>query len=317
MNTETNDRTDVLRRMLVAKATIEGTARRSRKTTAILAVAAFALAGGLTGGAISAAALTDSSPSPDQQRALAVQAVASLPAGGELRGDSTVSSGNGDASVTVPRKVRGANALIVSFWCLDTARYTVASDRSAVYGGTCSTDPDRPLNLSRPAAFRAKFAATGTHRITIRTSSGSRWSVLVSWATVPGIPRPSAQQEAEIADGTVTRQEYLDAFSRYQGCLAEAGFPSTRVLDSSTEFDTSNSSAATETVDRCYTRELVGVDTIWQDENPAVAQGFNPTIMRFCLTSIGQTPAATAQGMLDQLTVLDINPVDCSPMPKD
>ncbi len=312
MSTERSGRTQALREALVATATASGYSQRPRiRTTAITAVSAFALAGALTGGAISSAALTNAAPPSGQEQRLVV-AAASSNVDGTFLGSPLSLTGQGDKTVDLGKRPSQANALIVSFWCLDSGEYVVAANSFPSHSLECSSSKTAFPSTSEPTSFGVPYSESASRTWSVSTASSHRWAVWISWTNLPSQTRESVQQRAEVADGVVTRQEYLDAYSRYQGCLSQAGYPSLQVIGSQTFLDTGTSGAAATADDRCYTRELQDVDTLWQSQNPQVAEGYSPTVMSYCLTELGQTPAATPEGMLDQLNKLRIDPVDCT-----
>jgi hypothetical protein len=319
MSTEQSDRTRVLREAIVATATATSYSQRPRiSKTLIAAVAAFALAGALTGGAISGVAVASTGPDSAQQQKLALVASFELQLnGGSFVGSPVFDTGQGDGTVKLGTRPAKANSVMVSFLCLDPSKYSTGTSTANTFEFSCSTSKSVSPDISTPEASLQHITTTKNTTWSVTTGRDNHWAVWISWATMPLPPQESVQQKAEVADGTVTRQEYLDAYSRYQGCLAEAGYPSLQVLDSSQLFSTGSTSAAGVANDRCYDRELQHVDELWQTQNPQIASGYSATIMNYCLTKLGQTPEPTAQGMLDQLIKLEINPIDCTPVPRD
>jgi hypothetical protein len=318
MSTEPSERTRELRDLLVATATVNGHQRQPRfRKTAIAAVAAFALAGALTGGAISGVAIASTTPPPSAQEQKLIVEASSSNFDGTFLGAPIYLTGQGDKTVDLGTRPPKANAFVVSFWCLNSGKYVVAGNSLPSHSLECSSSKAAFPSISEPTSFGVPYSKSTSRTWTVSTDSSHHWAVWISWTNLPSQTKESVQQKAEVADGTVTRQEYLDAYSRYQGCLAQAGYPSLEVLDSQTFFDTGSSGAGGPASDRCYTRELQDVDTLWQTENPQIASGYSPSVMSYCLTKLGQTPASTAQGMLDQLNKLEINPIDCTPVPRD
>lgn len=314
MNSDSNARDDALRRLLVATAIANPAARAPRRKSAIAALLGFVLAGALTGGAVSTAAFASSEAISDQQQRLAILAAYRLPADGALVGKPTFETGAGTSSLSIAAKPKRANALVVSYWCLDDANYRI--DAGALRGSKfhCSTKHHYVPGIHEPDAFTLGTGKQPILNVKIATGRSDEWALFVSWARIPARQKASMQQDAEVADGTVTRAEYRVAYSRYQGCMAEAGFPSYEVLDDSVRYDTGSGGVNVTASDRCYDREFSDVDILWQSENPeSGGDGYPAAVLRYCLTVTGNTPQATAEEMLAQLLALKINPADCTP----
>jgi hypothetical protein len=312
MNSEPNARDDALRSLLVATAIATPAVRAPRRKSAIVALFAFVLAGALTGGVVSTAAFASSEATSDQEQRLAILAAYRLPDGGALVGKSTFETGAGTSKLSIEAKPKRANALVISYWCLDDADYRINAGSIQANEFHCSTKHHYSPGIYEPDSINLSVGKQSIRTVTMATTGSSKWAMYVSWARIPARQKPSVQQEAEVADGTITRSEYREAYSRYQGCMAEAGWPSYQVLDDSDRYYTGSSSQSMAANDRCYDREFNEVDTLWQLKNPEIAGGYSTDILRYCLTVTGHTPEATADEMLAQLVALNINPTDCT-----
>ena len=125
-----------------------------------------------------------------------------------------------------------------------------------------------------------------------------------------GIPEWSEEQRAAMADGTVTSEEYHEAFRRFSACLSAHGFELARVVDTGARIryampDTAVQAGAGPS---CYEREYRGVDMLWQltHEDPAKTERY-----RSCLEQLGLDVPDTQDEMLDVLRANGINPGNC------
>jgi len=137
-----------------------------------------------------------------------------------------------------------------------------------------------------------------------------------AWAEEFGPMEPtsatwSEEQRAAMADGTVTSEEYHEAFRRYAACLSDKGFELGFVEDRGDRIDIAIPDAAVVAgADAyCYEREYRGVDMLWQltHEDAAVTER-----LRSCLIQLGLDVPDTQDEMLDVLRSNGINPGTCS-----
>ncbi len=120
----------------------------------------------------------------------------------------------------------------------------------------------------------------------------------------------SAEQTAEMADGTVTFVEYHEAFRRFANCMSEGGSRVAFVDKREDRIDYSVPSAAVDSgLDEiCYEREFGAVDMSWQIANP------DPELVamyRQCLISQGMAVPDTADEMVNALLDSGIDPGSC------
>ena len=283
-----HDRDTELRHLLVATAEASPYLRPppSRKMV-IGAIAAFALAGALTGGAVSAVAVTSSAHS-DQTDNARYSAEGVIGTHGRLLGTPVQYFGIGDAVLDLGTAPKGATAMVVSFDCIDRGSVIVTIDSTEVQSGTCE------------GVVAQEMALVGTRKHTMRIdpTGTNRYAVFASWVKEPPLPEPSAAQQAVMADGKVTRTEYLAAFNRYAGCLTAAGYPLSPVPDNYVYYsyaitDKAVSSGADA---RCYASEFQEVDPVWQSYvQQAVAN---------CLTSRGVALRPQGSDLVDRLEQL-------------
>jgi len=168
-----------LRRTLVAVANAEIKLRiRPATRTVVAAIAAFALAGALSGGAVSAIANTISHQPSEIERAHAVVQSA-VGARGQLLGSPLSFSGVGNTVLDLGSAPAGANEIAIGFVCIDRAQVSVTEESSGVFGGTCDGTWGQELPVT----------GAGKHSVKISYPSGKRYAVSASWVSKPPPPR--------------------------------------------------------------------------------------------------------------------------------
>ncbi|MEJ1230136.1 MAG: hypothetical protein WDM88_05160 [Galbitalea sp.] len=256
----------------------------------IASVAAFAVVGALTGGAVATAATQSQAQTAGAIEAKTDGILLAKQQDATLVGAGFAATGNGRMTIRLGERPVGATGFVAAFRCAGNGDYSEQIDGKVEGGGSCGSSSEiDPITTN------------GDHTLTLVTGSASQQlTIWASWISVPKI-EPSAAQLAEVADGVVTRAEYLAAFNRYAGCLAAAGYPLGNVDESATVLDLSIPGAAVDSgVDnRCYASEWQQVDTLWQLQNWSTSASV--VMMRQCLADQGITPAATEDAMWNQV----------------
>lgn len=300
MATETpHDRTTELRNVLVATANSNAYLRShpSRKRV-IASIAAFALAGALTGGAVSAVATTNSVQSNETANAR-FQATEFVGTHGRLLGSPINYVGAGSAALDLGKAPRGATAVVVGFDCLDGADVEVSIDSVELLShGNCESAIVQEL----PVAGAKK------HSMAIDATGAGRYAVYASWVDEAPLPGPSAAQQEVMADGKLTRTEYLAALNRFAGCLTAAGYPLSAVPDDYVYYPyaVTAEAVASGADARCYASEFKEVDPSWQISVR--------TAVDACLVGRGIKPpgeAADLTTLLEQLLPLHLTFDQC------
>jgi hypothetical protein len=250
------DRDGALRDILVAKAAAEGRPRPHRPRSWALGIGAFAIAGALAGAAITTTAIASADQANKVFR-LGVSAEQQVKGLGGLVGAPVVQDATGTAHLALGRPPAGATRVVVAFECFDD-RSVVASVGGDSETTGCTINAPRVLELSAPIG--------PPQTVALKTAAGSRILAWGSWMRDRPVPSPSAQQKVDLSDGHVTHQEYLAAYSRYAGCMAEAGYPMAPVYGAPPFVFYAVPSAAVDTGadSTCYAREFGKVDTAWQ-----------------------------------------------------
>jgi len=246
-----------LRRLLVATAEVATTARPRPARVLAAGLAAFVLAGALTGGAVAVA----STAHDTGEVGLANYATSALGTGGTLVGDPTSFSGHGRTELDIPPAPHDGDRLLIVTRCSEVVTLTARLDDDVLLDGDCSGYGSAVRSVSR----------TG-HTLTAWAPGGQSYTVFASWFKDMPTPVASDQQKYEMSDGVVTREEYVSSYSRYAGCMAEAGFPLPPVdVNTNVILSTAVSGTAASTFvadERCYRREFWDVDAAWQSAHP-------------------------------------------------
>jgi hypothetical protein len=252
------DRDTELRGMLVATASAAPVPFRRRWSIAA-PLAAFALAGALTG-AVSAVALT---AAPDPSPVTVDDSVAQLVHDDtEVFGEPVVVRGDGNTVVPLGAAPNGAVELAVVFGCADPGTYEFLVDGQTGMTVTC----DAPSTSSAGGGGFFTVTDAATHSVTVAADHGKRFLLWASWAARAAPVPPSPEQSGAMFDGEVSETEYTAQFDRYATCLAAAGYPPGSINRSGTVITYVNSSDAVTSgaEGRCYAREFAEVDLTWQ-----------------------------------------------------
>ena len=240
-----------LRRLLVATVEVAPAPRR-RPTRRVLAagLAAFVLAGGLTGGAVAAMARVGDGPSESVMRS-AVEASAGPFE--KVLGPSYFFDGSSPSSLRIDRAPDGADRLRVSLDCGPGGRATLTLDGQMLESGDCG------------GVTMVKTSTASSHTLSVTPDTGAGYVLFAVWVKSLAAP-PSAQSKRDVEDGHITRPEYENAYSRYAGCMAGLGYPveplwvGAAVLSPNPTPEGLSSGAS----ELCYNREFFDVDRVWQ-----------------------------------------------------
>jgi hypothetical protein len=259
-----SERDTELRRMLVATASAAPVRPRRRWSTAA-PIAAFALAGALTG-AVSATALNALSEPEDYPLVTVDNMVAEfIHDDTQLFGEPVLINGHGDTTASLGAVPENAVELAVAFRCADPGSFDMLIDGKAAMTITCDEAP----TVSGGGGSYFTVDDAHTHTLTVSAGDGKRYVVWASWAAraVPSVPSP--QQTAAMADGEVSEREYHAQFDRYADCMTVAGYPLDGVNKSGTVITYLNSGAAVSSgaEGRCYAQEFHQIDMAWQSSH--------------------------------------------------
>jgi len=242
-----SDRLTAIRTALVEQVSV----RRARRIPVWAAIAAFALAGAATGGAVSAAALTRADPPTTVAQDMFL---------GLLRGGHTVGpllSRPVTGSTTLDLGARPANATGVAIYlnCGGSGGFV------ATVGGERELRQECDKNSG--IGFSTDNDPTAT-TVSIDADGGLSYTIWAQWFTTPAPARPSSAQQAAVADGTVTEAEWHEAVDRFAACMSGAGFPLLSYEYDPFSYGMSTDAERTGAVERCQQSELSTVEKIWE-----------------------------------------------------
>jgi hypothetical protein len=271
---------------------------------AIGAIAAFALAGAVTGGAVAATSAPD--PAVAAARA-AVQSSGQFQVreqDGTVIGHPFLRSSVGTFTINLGPRPAGATHIVEADSCIDPGKY-VGFLNSKQYEVLPDCNPDG----TEGTMFQP--TGDGDQIVTIQISQNARFTIWLVWVKIPKFQNSPAQK-AELADGTITRDEDVAAFSRYQGCLGALGHPSdispTAIVPSYIQNDDAAENDGSNT--RCYTTEYRDVDMKWEQE--AEQTNVATPSIDACLVLHEVTPATTPEARFAQIQDLDLNLGNCT-----
>lgn len=303
-------RDEALRSLLVSRAHAAGTQPRTRMTrrAVIATIAAFTLAGGLAGGAVSAVALTGEQSGTTVVDVNASSRDAAL-GDAEPLGTPFTYAGTGDAVLELGTPPEGTTHFIYSLRCLEAGTFVTLLDNDERTRATTICDEATSSSPYGGGGTQHEIAGGESHSFTIQSSA--KYSIWGTWVAEPTPPTPSAAQTSALADEIVTREEYLAGYERFSACMSEAGFPLAFVDQNKTviEYSTTQDSETDGASPRCYVREFQQIDMDWQIANQDTSE--SAEILGECLTTLGITPAPTMAEKLAQLETAGKSPADC------
>lgn len=120
----------------------------------------------------------------------------------------------------------------------------------------------------------------------------------------------SAVQVSELKDG-VTEDEYLAAFTRFEACMEDAGYPLIGVerVDNVMKYSHLAEAYDSGDRDRCYFTEFQQVDERWQFLNKDNSE--SNRVYQACLTAAGVTPKTTTEDVWAQVQEAGLDPEKC------
>lgn len=251
-----SERDQELRRMLVASAELNARPAPRRRVTLAATAVGLLVAGGLVGGAVTAAA-TAGDDSPDVSEGMRVMDMITR-AHTELLGELFYFEGSSDGTLDVGAPPAGATGLAIANGCLGPASAELRIDGDF----NSSWDCDQSNRGGGGVDFQA---VPGRHVLDILVDTGSVF-VWAMWVKEPPHPEPSGAQAAALADGEVTDAEYTAGRDRYIGCMGALGYPLIDPEHPSIAVQLAIPDAAVQdgTDEFCYESEWMQLDMAWQ-----------------------------------------------------
>ena len=253
-----------LRRELVATVRATSRPRRSpRRGSVVALVTAFTIAGGLGGGALTAAAQA----SLEEPTVFDVRAAGSSFAGAsQLLGTPVMLSGRGNSIIKMGLPPADATSVAMVINCITPGDIRISLNGTEQAFLTCDTEI-RPSVGGMATYYDTDGSADQT--FTIDADRSNEYVVWASWANPPENAAASEPQQVALQDGQITRAEYEAAFDRFAQCMADADYPVIGIDRSGTVIRYSTSAAATEAGAEaiCYETEFARTDEAWQLAN--------------------------------------------------
>jgi hypothetical protein len=261
MNSEHQNRDEALRRLLVATVDSGPAPARPRWRVAAASIGAFAVAGALTGGTL---ATVGASPADSSLFDVPIEISTPPILEDDVRilGTPIYVTGREPTLVDLGLAPEGANGLAVAIYCLEVGSYRVALDGRFELGMECT--PESGPSTGGGGGV-VPFADGPPRELSVDLDSGG-YAVWAAWVDRPADAEPSAAQLEALADGVVSREEYLAGFDRYVACMAALGFEvfvgnrEKEIIGYSIPGTAGDSGAA----NRCYEAEFHLVDAEWQ-----------------------------------------------------
>ena len=263
LNTGTTSRSGALRAELVKHVAETRPTRPLAHSgrVAVAAVLAFALAGATTGGAVAATGVLTPPTSVDLSMDV-IQFIGDPRT--EFIGVPLVITGTGETNVQLGPRPDGATAIALRVACLDLGRFDVFVDDRL--DGWIECDSERVIEGSAMGDYSMVYELTdaGPQSITVRGASLDRYVIWVSWAVAAAPVEPSPTQVDALADGVVTREEYVAGLDRFITCMAESGW-TVAVIDREADvIDYSIDTVSGFDDQLCYESEFYQLDMAWQ-----------------------------------------------------
>lgn len=261
-----NGRDALLRQELVDLVDRQRPAPVRGPRTLVASIAAFAIAGAITGGTVAAVA-----SSGNQQDDLELDLASARIMGLQLVGQHTPIVGEpieqlrgGSGELDLGPIPVGANAIAFALHCVSVGDFSFSAD--SLLGATvqCPSESDTEPGHGTTGLF-IDPDPDGDNVIDFTVEAGARYSVWAAWVTRPTL-ESSAAQSAALSDGIVDEAEYRAGLDRYIACMAEAGF-TVDVLDTAgpvAQYVIGNDAVIDGADERCYVAEFRELDMQWQ-----------------------------------------------------
>lgn len=222
---------------------------------------AVAVASGVTG-ALSAGAIARSDPY--EQNVINSLALSVARPNSTLIGEGFYIASKNVAAIDLGEAPTNSTGVAIRIGCTEPGSVDVSLDGVWITGLIC--DAESPTGGS---GVVTGFSGSVRHSLTFESPTDTGYEAWIAWVEEPELPGASTQQLGEVADGVVTREEYLAAFYRFSGCLGADGYdvspadPSAIILS----YGVPSAAADSGADERCYRTEFIEVDTAWQLQN--------------------------------------------------
>ncbi len=265
---EARDRDAALRRVLVAQA---DRPRPSRMPWPALVgtVAVVALLGGVAIGATAFRGAADAQPGATDEPDVFFGTPQFVYDDATILGEPVRFRSTEPQTRDLGEPPSGATALAAMIWCYSAGTYSVSAlDGMPSLYQPITCDDDARVTEGVAGGY-IPFPTEGATRVEVSATPGGDYAVWLAWVAKPADPEPSAEQAAALADGEVTREEYVAGFDRFAACMAEAGYEIGGGRDLEIILYSLSSEAVSSGADhRCYLAEFAQLDIEWQGAHP-------------------------------------------------
>lgn len=262
--TTTSERDVQLRQLLVSAANAEAVTTPKRNRALAASVIAFAVAGAITGGPVSAAALSNDQAVNQKPTSISIEEMTQriVRDDTQLFGTPFIIRSTGVTEIDLGQAPTGATSIALAFHCVSAGTFEYTLDGTPIGSYKCS---DNDTRYSSGGGFIQPGEAN-EHALRISTGAQDSFVVWASWAAPAPKAAPSAVQQEAIADGVVTEAEYHAGFDRYAKCMSDAGHPVVFIDETGPIIEYSNPAEAVYSghESRCYASEFERLDSTWQ-----------------------------------------------------
>jgi len=242
------DRLSAIRAGLVEQVS----SRRRRRIPVWAAIAAFALAGAATGGAVSAAAAITRTESPS---AIATNDMfLGLLRGGHTVGPLISREASGSSRVDLGARPENATGIVTSIQCEGSGGFVQTLGGEAQLRQQCASDSIMGFSTDNDPTDST---------VSMDADAGLTYRVWAQWFTTPAPAQPSAAQQAAVSDGVVTEAEWHQAVDRFAACMSGAGYPLLGYAYDPLSYSMSTDAERTGAFERCQQSELDQGEKIW------------------------------------------------------
>ena len=264
-----NERDAQLREELVGLAGRQKAPTRRGTRTFLASVAAFAIAGAITGGTVAAVASSERGDDGVELVSVRVMGAQLIGQHTPLVGEPVEAIRTGESDIAMGPVPAGANSIAFALHCTTVGTVSFAINGVAMGANHCVDDSDTEPGYGMFGTFITPDP-DADNTITISVDGSGGYSFWAAWVTRPGPFEPSAEQTDALADGIVDEAEYRAGLNRYIACMAEAGF-TIDVLETGepiVRYVVPGEAVTDGADERCYVSEFRDLDIAWQVSQP-------------------------------------------------
>jgi hypothetical protein len=225
--------------------------RRHRRIPVWAAIAAFAIAGAATGGAVSAFASTrtdSSAVSVPQEMFLG------LLRGGHVVGPLISREASGSTQLDLGSRPDNATGIVSYMQCDGSGGFVQTLGGEVQLRQQCASNTGMGFSTDTDPTNSA---------VSVDSEANLNYTIWAQWFTTPAPAQPSAAQQAAVADGVITEAEWHETVDRFAACMNGAGYPLLEIQYTPLSYGTSSDAERTGAIEWCQESELNQVEKIW------------------------------------------------------